>query len=218
MAGHHMSHGKRALQRRIADEAAKLMTEPGIGNALFLQLMHLVGAAPCQQRERRPHPEHLGQLFGAEIRRHESEDPDTPGSISQAIGRGLQQPPGLFTSHQSQGNERQRAGVGYLGGEFRSVADPRHGPLDNRVPRAVSARERTALAKDIAARDKSEIVHCLATEGTQDPIRGLISPGQVSGKGRILANHPRGIPVDCIQASHLIGKCRDIRTGLLEVS
>ena len=144
-------------------------------DALGFELARLVGAAAGDQRERRPMLAHDLELLGAQLGRHEAEEPDAPGALAEErrasarAGRSAS-----AAAHQRQRQERQAAAVGDRRGELGAVADARHRPLDDRVAGAVrlrdagAFRERVALGERVAgARDRRAQAHDDAGDGLE---------------------------------------------------
>ena len=173
-------------------------------DAVGFELACLIGAPTGDQRERRPMLAHDLELLGAQLGRHEAEQPDAPGALSEERRRLLEQGAGFAGAHQREREERQAAAVGDRRGELGAVADARHRTLDERVAGAVrlrdagAFRERVALGERVAgARERRAQAHDDAGDGLEALCqrageRGVLAERQhscvVAGAGDVRAD------------------------------
>ncbi len=72
------------------------------------------------------------QLLDPQVERHETEDADTPGIVSEKVLGLFEQPPHGVLAQNTQSQKGQTPGLGHFQGEGWIVADPGHRPLSDR--------------------------------------------------------------------------------------
>ncbi len=113
--------------------------------------------------------------------------------------------------------ERQRARVGDGGGELRAVAHAGHGPLDDRVHRAVQGGDPGPRGQRVARARGGEMVAHTVAQRRDDSAHGHEATRQFCGQGAVLADgqHRAGpvIPGDALVQRRAPGAQRAVGVG-----
>ena len=111
-------------------------------DAAILELGGLVGAATGDKRERWLVFPDFGDLFFAQLLRHEPEYAHAPGQRAHPVAGFGEQLAHLFAAHQRQRQEWQSTVFRHRVGEFGRIGNPGHRPLSQRILGAVRGGQR----------------------------------------------------------------------------
>ena len=120
-----------AVGEEPVEQSGRRGVDEGPG-PLGLQRCSLAGPAAGDEGVGGPGRAHHPELRFAQLGGDEPEDPHSPRPAGEHLRRLGEQAARVVAAHQRQGDERQAAGAGDLGGEGGAVADPGHRSLRHR--------------------------------------------------------------------------------------
>ena len=162
-------------------------------DAQFVEFACLARAPAGDDGEWRPHLAQHRHLFVAQLARHEAEDSYAPRQVAHQRPGRAQQRGDLRTAQHGQGNERQRARLGYRPRKGRNVADAGHRPLDDGEPGAVRLRECCIGRQDLLCCRLRQPVADGRTDGRHDAAHGAVAARQRTGQGDITADGEQAV-------------------------